>query len=130
MRKAILALTFSAALAALAQAHAAGTSSDTFVAVPQSGELSYDLIGLKVTNDNNEKIGEIKDLVLNNNTLVGYILSVAGFLGMDEHYVVVSPSAVKVSYLDSDKKWTATMNATKDELKSAPEFKYEGRWKR
>jgi PRC-barrel domain len=130
MRKAILALTFSAALAGLAQAQTAGAPSDTFVAVPQSGELSYDLVGLKVTNDNNEKIGEIKDLVLNNNILVGYILSVGGFLGMGEHYVVISPSAVKISYLDSDKKWTATMNATKDELKSAPEFKYEGRWKR
>ncbi|MEP9372353.1 PRC-barrel domain containing protein, partial [Mesorhizobium sp. KR1-2] len=56
--------------------------------------------------------------------------SVGGFLGMGEHYVVVSPSALKIFYLENDKKWTATMNATKEELKSAPEFKYEGRWKR
>jgi hypothetical protein len=35
---------------------------------------------------------------------------------------------VKINYSESDKKWSATMAATKDELKAAPEFKYEGRW--
>jgi hypothetical protein len=35
---------------------------------------------------------------------------------------------VKVSYNTSDKKWHATMNATADQLKAAPEFKYSGRW--
>jgi len=33
-----------------------------------------------------------------------------------------------VSYSDSDKKWHASMNATTDQLKAAPEFKYSGRW--
>ena len=49
---------------------------------------------------------------------------------MGERYVIVRPSAVKVTYDDNDKKWHAVMNATKDQLKTAPEFKYEGRWKR
>jgi hypothetical protein len=35
---------------------------------------------------------------------------------------------VKVTYNDSDKKWHATMNATADQLKAAPEFKYTGKW--
>jgi hypothetical protein len=34
-----------------------------------------------------------------------------------------------VSYNTNDNKWTATMNATKDQLKAAPEFKFEGKWK-
>jgi hypothetical protein len=57
-----------------------------------------------------------------------YIVSVGGFLGMDEHYVAVNPSAITVAYNASDKKWHASMNATAEQLKSAPEFKYGGRW--
>jgi hypothetical protein len=47
---------------------------------------------------------------------------------MGEHYVAVNPSAVKVSHNGSDKKWHASMNASADQLKAAPEFKYAGRW--
>jgi hypothetical protein len=32
--------------------------------------------------------------------------------------------------MEADKKWLATMTITKDQLKTAPEFKYEGRWGR
>ena len=61
-------------------------------------------------------------------TIKGYILSVGGFLGMGERYVAVDPSSVAVKYDDNDKKWHANMNATSDQLKTAPEFKYSGRW--
>ena len=57
-----------------------------------------------------------------------YIVSVGDFLGIGEHYVAVNPADIKVSYNGSDKKWHATMNAPADQLKSAPEFKYNGRW--
>ena len=33
-----------------------------------------------------------------------------------------------VNYDAQNKVLKATMNATKDQLKSAPEFKYEGQW--
>ncbi len=56
------------------------------------------------------------------------ILSVGGFLGIGERYVVVTSAAVKIVYSENDKKWSATMDTTKDALKAAPEFKYEGRW--
>ena len=42
--------------------------------------------------------------------------------------VAVNPAEIKVSYNGSDKKWHATINATAEQLKSAPEFKYNGRW--
>ena len=38
------------------------------------------------------------------------------------------PDALMVNYDPHNKIWKATMNATKDQLKSAPEFKYEGQW--
>ena len=77
----------------------------------------------------NANVGEIKDLVIEKGMLAGYILSVGGFLGMGEHYVAVSPSTIGLAYNDTDKKWKATINATKDELKAAPQFNYDGKFK-
>ena len=55
-----------------------------------------------------------------------YVLSVGGILGMGEHYVAVSSSAVKLSYSDSDKASHALINATSDQIKATPEFRYAG----
>ena len=91
--------------------------------------MSSKVVGLDVYNDNKQDIGQIKDIALNQQGQTqAYILSVGGFLGMGEHYVAVNPSTVKVTYNDSEKKWHAAMNATSDQLKAAPEFKYAGRW--
>src|SRR6185437_3016228 len=97
MRRAIIAIAATAALIGIGQAQTpeANVAGD-FVTVQPTDILSYNLIGLNVTNNQNETVGEIKDLVLSNNTLAGYIMSVGGFLGMGEHYVAVSPSAVKI----------------------------------
>lgn len=100
------------------------------VTVSPNATLSYNLIGLNVYDGANNNVGEIKDLVIDHGQLAGYILSVGGFLGMGEHYVAVSPSSIGLDYKDADKKWHAVINATKDELKNAPQFKYEGRFKR
>jgi hypothetical protein len=91
--------------------------------------LSYNLVGLNLTNGANDTVGEIKDIVIDQGKLVGYILSVGGFLGMGEHYVEVTPASVAINYDQSRNKWTGMVNATKDELKNAPEFKYDGRFK-
>jgi hypothetical protein len=105
------------------------SATDRFVAISANDDLSSKVVGLDIYNDNKQDIGQIKDIALNGNGQTqAYILSVGGFLGMGEHYVAVNPSSVKVSYNDSEKKWHATMNATSDQLKAAPEFKYSGRW--
>ncbi len=132
MRRTLIALAATAALVmpvvpALAQSTVA---SEAFVKAQPTDVLSYNLIGLNIVNGQNETVGEIKDLILSQGQLSGYIISVGGFLGMGERYVIVRPTAVKVAYNENDKKWTATMDATKDQLKGAPEFKYDGRWKR
>ncbi|WP_341989153.1 PRC-barrel domain-containing protein [Azorhizobium sp. AG788] len=132
MRRTLIALAATAALVmpvvpALAQSTVA---TETFVRANQTDVLSYNLIGLNVMNGQKETVGEIKDLILAQGQLSGYILSVGGFLGMGERYVIVRPSSVKITYNETDKKWTAMMDATKEQLKGAPEFKYDGRWKR
>jgi sporulation protein YlmC with PRC-barrel domain len=101
----------------------------TFVNVPEGDDLSSKVVGLDIYNGDNKDIGTIKDVAMNpNGRVAAYIVSVGGFLGMGEHYVAVNPSAVKVTYNDTDKKWHANMNADADQLKNAPEFKYTGKW--
>jgi len=131
MRHAIIgALLLSAAAGpALAQGVPAATA-PRFVSVSDASALSSNLIGLNVTNAGGQTIGEIKDVVLTaEKGIAGFIVSVGGFLGMGEHYVVVDPTAVVIGYNAGDKKWTAKMNATADQLKAAPAFKYEGKWR-
>ena len=106
-----------------------GATAGTFVSVPNNDELGSKVIGLDIYNNSNQDIGQIKDIALSpNGRSQAYIVSVGGFLGMGERYVAVNPSIVKVGYNGSDKKWHASMNASADQLKAAPEFKYAGRW--
>jgi sporulation protein YlmC with PRC-barrel domain len=108
---------------------ATASSGSEFVSVANNDELSSKLIGLDIYNSAKQDIGQIKDIAMSQRGRAqAYIVSVGGFLGMDEHYVAVNPSAITVTYSDSDKKWHAAMDATADQLKAAPEFKYSGRW--
>jgi sulfite reductase beta subunit-like hemoprotein len=100
-----------------------------FIQVQNTDMLSSNVVGLDIHNPQNDNIGKIQDIAFDTSKKVtGYILSVGGFLGMGTHYVAVNPDAVMVSYDAQNKVWKATMNATKDQLKSAPEFKYGGQW--
>ncbi|CAM5763757.1 PRC-barrel domain-containing protein [Bosea minatitlanensis] len=131
MRNAIIAIASAMILSTSAYAQTATSTTavkEVYVAAKPTDVLSSNLIGLNIHNGAKDKIGEIKDIVISNGQLAGYIVSVGGFLGIGEHYVVVSPGAVKVNYSENDKKWSALMETTKDALKAAPQFKYEGRW--
>jgi sporulation protein YlmC with PRC-barrel domain len=100
-----------------------------FIRVKNDDMLTSNVVGLDLYNAQNDNIGKIQDVVFDkSDKVVGYILSVGGFLGMGTHYVAVDPGAVAIRYDAHNKTWRATMNATKDQLKSAPEFKYGGQW--
>jgi sporulation protein YlmC with PRC-barrel domain len=48
------------------------------------------VIGINVYNDNNEKIGDIQELIVDKSGKVdNVVLGIGGFLGMGEHYVAV-----------------------------------------
>jgi sporulation protein YlmC with PRC-barrel domain len=108
---------------------------------------AYKLVGVNVYNAGNEKIGEVKDILLvKSGKADKAILSVGGFLGLGEHYVAVPYDSVKwadeparsassgtgtttgsSTTTSSTRKWYpdhAEYNATKDQLKAMPEFKY------
>jgi hypothetical protein len=137
MRRLLTTLTATTLLAAgaasaqtTAPAPAATPSASAATAsVPQDAMVSGQIEDLDVVNAQNENVGEIEDVVISQGRVVGYIISAGGFLGMGDRNVLVEPSMMNISYNTSDNKWVAKINATKDQLKAAPEFKYEGRWK-
>jgi hypothetical protein len=101
----------------------------SFIQVQNTDMLSSNVVGLEVYNGQNNNIGKIQDIAFNTSRqMTGYVLSIGGFLGLGTHYVAVDPNAVMVQYDANNKTWRATMNVTKEELKSAPEFKYSGQW--
>lgn len=94
------------------------------------------LIGVDVYNQQNEKLGEINELIVDHSGRVaGAVIGVGGFLGMGERNILVAMD--KLQFRDNDRRGTtgtgadrdwypdrAVMNANKDQLKAMPEFKY------
>ena len=107
---------------------ASGTAQ--FITINDSALLSSRLVGLPVQSATGEAMGRIEDIVFERGELAGIVLSVGEVLGVGQRYVAVDPSSVSIKYTESENKWLATMNAKLDQLKSAPEFRYEGKWRR
>ena len=111
------------------------------------------LMGLDVYNEANEKLGDINELIVDKNGKVdAVVIGVGGFLGMGEHDVAVSMDKLKFmeephksakadradtkattgsstapARRETTNDWKpdhAVMDATKDQLKAMPQFKY------
>jgi sporulation protein YlmC with PRC-barrel domain len=108
------------------------------------------LIGLNVYNDQNEKLGDINEILLDQSgKVVGVVIGVGGFLGMGQHDVMVTMD--KLKFINdppksasttpgttganpnrparaSNEKWypdhAVLSGASKDQLKAMPAFKY------
>lgn len=94
-----------------------------YVTVKPSDVMSSKLIGINVYNNQNETLGEIEDLVIEDgHKITGVVISVGGFLGMGESYVAVDPSTIVLNQKDNT--WRAFVDTSKDNLKSAPKFSY------
>ena len=79
-----------------------------------------DIMGKAVYNDNNEKIGDVNDVIFSRTNSASFVvIGVGGFLGMGEHDVAVPLSRIKH---DNDK--LILPGATKEALKKMPEFQY------
>jgi sporulation protein YlmC with PRC-barrel domain len=56
--------------------------------------LSSDVVGLDIYNSRNDDIGKVQEIAFDvSEKVTGYILSVAGFLGMGTRHVAVNPDA-------------------------------------
>lgn len=79
-----------------------------------------DVLGMKVENAENQKLGDIQDLLvdLRSGHIVYAVLASGGFLGMGEKYLAIPPGAFQVA---ADAKHLM-LNADKEKLKGAPGF--------
>lgn len=126
------------AICALATTAAVAQGSSSTQTASAKGEWQASkLIHMNVYNGQNQKIGDIKELMLDKSGKVAnVVIGVGGFLGMGEHDVAVNfdrlkwsdttsttgsskSSAAKSTYPDH-----AVLDATKDQLKSMPNFDY------
>jgi sporulation protein YlmC with PRC-barrel domain len=100
-------------------ATATGTSLSDQEAVGKANRASS-LIGMDVRNTQNEKLGEIKDLVLDlHSGKVAYaVLSVGGFLGIGEKYIAIPAGAFTATPDESG----LVLNADKAKIQNAPGF--------
>jgi sporulation protein YlmC with PRC-barrel domain len=89
------------------------------VAVVAEAARASKLIGAKVENDAEEKVGTIDDLMLVGDTVEFAILSVGGFLDLDAKLVAISFDDLQI---EGDS--VILPDATRDELKRLPEFRY------
>ena len=101
-----------------------------FISINENALLSSALMDLEVRNEGRELLGKIEDVVFEGGQLVGIVLKVGQGSALDAHYVAIDPSSISVTYSEGEDKWRARVNAHPDQLKSAPEFRYQGKWKR
>jgi sporulation protein YlmC with PRC-barrel domain len=89
--------------------------------VQQANEMRAErLIGTSVRNPQDENVGKISDLVLDDKgSVTAAVISVGGFLGIGDKHVAVPWNEVKLQ----DGGRNAVIAMSKDQLKSAPAFK-------
>ncbi len=85
-----------------------------------TGYRASKIVGSEVYNGAGESVGTVDDVIISNDGKVPYVvLAVGGFLGMGQRLVVVGSSALAIR----DGKMVIA-DASRDQLKSLPEFKY------
>jgi sporulation protein YlmC with PRC-barrel domain len=105
---------------AYAQSHKLNISQDQMRLAEKGWSVKKNIMGKAVYNDNNDKIGEVDDLIFSRNGSATFaIIGVGGFLGVGKHDV-----AVPVSDLKHENDKLVLHDATKDALKAMPEFQY------
>ena len=92
-------------------------------AVPQTSRTVTDWYKQNVYDQSDNKIGDIKDVLIDNGQANTAIIGVGGFLGAGEKDVAVKFDSIKPTMKDN--KPYLTLDTNKDALKSAPGFKYD-----
>jgi sporulation protein YlmC with PRC-barrel domain len=105
---------------ALAQSNPPATTTPPAAAVttPAPATVSHSgmwrsskLIGLNVYNDQNEKLGDINEILLDKSGKVeGVVIGVGGFLGMGEHNIKVDMA--KLKFVDEPVRTSSTTTTT------------------
>lgn len=135
MKSSLSALVIGAALAgpALGQGAPASPAAEppapaAFLSVAPADLMVSNLIDLTVYNAQNQRIGEVEDLVLDGARGVrAVIVSVGTYLGTAERHVAVDPASLQLIRA-ANGSYRAVLNATAEQVRAAPELKYRGAW--
>ena len=100
-------------------------SSRQFVTAQAADQwLATKFKGTDVIGSNNEKIGDVSDILFDRNgKIMAYVIGVGGFLGIGSKDVALAPAAFQVQLATDREELKLKLAMTKDELKNAPEFK-------
>ena len=90
------------------------------VNVVGQGYRASKLMGTSVTNEKNEKIGTLSDLVVARDRSLFAVLEVGGFLGMGAHLIAVPYETLVIN---DEGRGIRLPGASKDELKKLPEVR-------
>ena len=85
------------------------------------GYRASKLLGTKVENEKNEKIGTLDDLVITTDQKLFAVLQVGGFLGLGGYLVALPYESLAIA--DHGRKITLA-GASKDALQKLPEFQF------
>ena len=100
------------------------TSAKIMTTLPSGASTVTNYYKQNVYDTADNKIGTVDDVLVDKTGKIhAAMVGVGGFLGMGEKDVAVPFDALNLT--QKNNKWYLTMNATKDELKSAPGFKYD-----
>lgn len=93
----------------------------------QTAYRSSKVIGSTVYNEQNENVGKVDDLLISSDGKPPFaVLSIGGFLGIGDRLIVVPTASLQVAYDKdkSDNNKIVLLGATKDHLKTYPEYTY------
>ena len=85
---------------------------------PEQGVSVEKVLGSSVVNADGQEVGEIEDLVMDQNQVTYAVLSVGGFLGIGDKKVAV---AFEDLQLGEDESYLMT-SATQEQLEQMPEY--------
>jgi len=104
----------------------AATTSKAQVITEQKPDqlLASKLKGTNVIGSNDEKIGDVSDVLFEKDgKVLAYVVGVGGFLGIGAKDVALSPASFQVMPANDKDSMKLKLAMTKDELKNAAEFK-------
>ena len=90
-----------------------------FVQGPVYDAMNSNLADTSVQSSDKKNVGTIKGIAIGENGSLSYVVTVSG-----DHDVAADPLAMTLSYDDSADKWSASVDATKKQIDSAPQAQY------
>jgi hypothetical protein len=95
-----------------------------FVKAKEAELLGQSLVGLVITSETGDALGEIKDIVFADGRWIGLLLLIEGTPG---RRIVLRSSALRMRFDDAEKKWKVSTHLTRAQVEAAPAFDDRGR---